>query len=59
MDNLLVNPLIQDELNEFRCAVSAIHKQELQKQFLIICSQAVQHVWELKEIIYSIYCNTQ
>ena len=56
MDSLLVNPHIQDELEEFRCTVSAIPKQEL---FLIICSRAVQHAWEFKEIIYSTYCNTQ
>ena len=50
--------LVQYELKEFRRAVSAIPKQELQKWFLIICSQAVQHSWELKEFIYSTYCNT-
>jgi hypothetical protein len=59
MDSILVNPHIQDELKEFRCTMSAIPKQELQKQFLIMCSQAVQHAWELKEIMYSIYCNAQ
>jgi len=31
----------------------------MKKQFLIICSQAVQHAWELKYIIYSPYCNAQ
>jgi len=59
MDSLVVNLHIEDKLKEFRCTLSAISKQELQKQFLIICSQAVQHAWELKEINYSMYCTAQ